>query len=150
MKLRLATREDWARIKDAIANLPFTRGDQRVRYRVIIEEDTLPRSTPQNASQHVWYGLAADQLKDDTAEGYRAYCKLHFGVPILREDSEEFRRAYDSVIKPLSYEKKIKAMSHPLDFPITRLMNKRQMNRYLDAVYIHLTGLGVDLERRAA
>lgn len=131
--------------------MPFTRKDgTQIRYRVIVEEDVLPRSLPQNALQHVWYDLAASQLKDGTDEDYRAYCKLHFGVPILRRDSDEFKSAYDRVIRPLPYELKLEAMKHPLDFPVSRLFNSRQTNEFLDAVYVHLTGLGVDLERRAA
>ena len=84
------------------------------------------------------------QLKEDTAEGYHAYCKLHYGVPILRED-EDFREAYDEVLKPLTYEQKLKAMAAPLDFPVTRMMTIHQLARYMDEIYRHFTGLGVRL-----
>jgi hypothetical protein len=151
VKFKLSNKSDWQAIQQSISLLKWARADgSSIRYRVIIEEDVLPRTTPQNALQHVWYTLAANQLQDDTEEGYRAYCKLTMGVPILRRDSEEFRAAYDRVIRPLPYELKLEAMKHPLDFPITRLMTKRQYNEFADAVYIHLTGLGADLERRAA
>src|SRR5690606_26105095 len=65
------------------------------------------RSIEQNKLQRLWLNEAAEQLGDDTAEGYRAYCKLHFGVPILRGENEEFREAYDKIIRPHSYEDKL-------------------------------------------
>ena len=42
------------------------------------------RSLEQNATQYMWHDEAANQLLDNTADWYRGYCKLHFGVPILR------------------------------------------------------------------
>ena len=101
------------------------------------------RSLEQNRLQHLWHREAAEQLADETAEEKRAYCKLHFGVPILRNESEEYREAYDKVIRPLSYEDKLKLMAIPLDFPCSRLMTMGQKKRYLDDVYAHYKGLGV-------
>lgn len=97
------------------------------------------RSNPQNALQHKWLTEAAQQ-GDMTYEEQRAYCKLHFGVPILRESSEEYRKLYDERVKPLPYELKLKMMSHPIDAAVTRVMNKKQMQEYLDAVYSHFVG----------
>jgi len=57
--------------------------------------------------------------------------KLHHGVPILREDSAEFREVYDRAIKGLPYELKIEAMRF---IPVTSIMKVRQMVSYLDAV----------------
>ena len=102
------------------------------------------RSLDQNRLMWKWMTEAADQLKDDTPAGYHAFCKLHFGIPILRED-EDFRADYDAIVKPLDYEKKLKAMSPPIDFEVTRLMKTGQLKRYLDDVYTHFTALGVRL-----
>jgi hypothetical protein len=33
----------------------------------------------------------------------------------------------------------------PFDFPVTRLMKKRQKMEYLDQIYTHFTGLGMRL-----
>lgn len=101
------------------------------------------RSLPQNRLQMQWCNEAAQQ-GDQTAEEYRAYCKLHFGVPILRED-EDFQAKYDQTVKPLPYETKLALMAEPFDFPVTRLMQVPQMRRYLDAIYQHFTGLGFQL-----
>lgn len=103
------------------------------------------RSIEQNKLQRLWLREAAEQLGDDSPEGYRAYCKLHYGVPILRGENEEFCKAYDSIIRPHTYEEKLQMMALPLDFPVTRLMKTGQKKRYLDDVWIHFTNLGVKL-----
>lgn len=97
------------------------------------------RSTEQNRLQRLWLNEAAEQLKDDTAEGYRAYCKLRFGVPLLRAENEAFREGYDAHVKGLPYETKLAIMAEPLDLPVTRLMTTDQKTRYLDAIYQHFT-----------
>ena len=102
------------------------------------------RTLEQNQLMWKWMGEAAAHFGDRTANELHAYCKLHFGVPILRED-ENFRESYDDVLKPLSYEKKLKAMAAPLDFPITRLMSVEQLSRFLNDVYQHLSEQGVNL-----
>lgn len=107
--------------------------------------DGRKRSVEQNKLQRLWMNEAAEQLGEDTPEGYRAYCKLHFGVPILRGENEEFREAYDRVIRPHSYEDKLTMMATPLDFPVTRLMKMGQKKRYLDDIYVHFTSQGVQL-----
>lgn len=111
------------------------------------------RSIEQNKLQRLWMNEIAEQLQDDTAEGYRAYCKLHFGIPILRAESEEYCAVYDKYIRPLAYETKLVYMAVPLDFAVTRLMTTKQMTQYLDAVHEEFTARGVRLtdpeERKA-
>jgi hypothetical protein len=95
--------------------------------------------------QRLWCREAAEQLQDETAEQKRGYCKLHFGVPILRMEDEEFCEVYDRVIRPLLYEQKLALMMVPIDLPVTSRMKTRQKKDYLDAVYQHFTGQGVKL-----
>ena len=111
-------------------------------YTVAIK-DGKHRTNPQNRLQHKWMQEAADQLQDQDSEDYRAYCKLHIGVPILRNCHEVFAEKYDRLIKPLPYEVKIEYMKEPIGFPVTSLMTTKQKKQYLDAVHIHLTQLGV-------
>ena len=108
----------------------------------IVITDGRKRSIAQNRLQRLWMNEAAEQLHEDTSEGYRAYCKAWFGLPILCED-EEFSRDYNDIVRPLTYEQKIKIMGLPIDFPVTRLMTVAQKQRYLDSVYGYFTGLGV-------
>lgn len=101
----------------------------------------LPRSNEQNKLQRKWL-LEAEEQGDQTAEEYRGYCKLHFGVPLLRMENELFREKYDRIIRPHSYEVKLEMMMTPLDFPVTRLMTTKQKTRYLDMMYQHFREQG--------
>ena len=97
------------------------------------------RSLSQNAVTHLWYAQLARELREDDEAGWKAYCKLHHGVPIMRED-EQFRDCYDNSIKHLRYEQKLIAMRH---FPVTSLMTKAQLTKYADAMRIDFIGKGV-------
>lgn len=97
------------------------------------------RTLAQNALQRKWLADAQAQ-GDQTAEEYRAFCKLTIGVPILRSENAEFKAKYDEIVKPLSYEQKLAIMAEPLDLPVTRLMTKRQKMAYLNQMYEYLTG----------
>ncbi len=123
-----------------------------------IEQHSLPfvititqgrrRSVEQNKLQRLWMNEIAEQKHEETghtAEYWRGYSKLHFGVPILRDESDAFREAYDRVLKPLLYEQKMALMMEPLDMPITRLMTTKQKTDYLDQVFRHFTELGLVL-----
>lgn len=102
------------------------------------------RSNKQNKTLRLWMGELEAQ-GDMTAEQYRAYCKLHFGVPILREAHAEFQEQYDRIVKPLPYESKLALMMEPIDFPVTRLMTTAQEKQMLDEIYVHFTGHGFHL-----
>jgi hypothetical protein len=114
-----------------------------VRHKVTIEEATKKRSDLQNETTHVWYQQIASQLDSDDALGWKCYCKLHHGVPILRAESEEFRKVYDEVIKGLSYEKKLEIMKI---LPVTSLMTTKQLCAYSEAVQADFMTKGVILE----
>lgn len=89
------------------------------------------RSLEQNHLQFLWANEAAQQFGDRTVGEVRADWKLRHGVPILRGDDAQFRQTYDEAIKPLPFERKLKAMEY---FPVTSLMKVRQMVQYLDTV----------------
>ena len=111
---------------------------------IIVRKRSKRRTIDQNRLQRKWCSEAAAQ-GDMTAEEYRGQMKLHHGVPILRESNEEFREKYDRLIKGRLYEEKLEFMQEPIDFPVTRLMDKAQKKRYLDAIYVDLTGRGFRL-----
>lgn len=100
------------------------------------------RSKDQNALQWLWATEAANQLGDQTAEEVRHEWKLRHGVPILRENSIEFRDIYDRAIKPLPYEMKLEAMAL---IPVTSKFTVRQMVRYLDTVQRECLQQGIRL-----
>lgn len=105
------------------------------------------RSNDQNRLQRLWVNELAEQdTQGLTAEEYRAYIKLHFGVPIMRNEDDDFRQAYDTKIRDrYSYEQKLEFMAIPFDFPVTRLMTVKQHKRFLDDVYVHYTSKGYRL-----
>lgn len=102
-----------------------------------------PRTLAQNAGTHVLYEIIAAALPEDDALGWKCYCKLHHGVPILRAEDDLFRETYDSAIKRLPYEKKLALMRY---LPVTSLMDKKQINKYIDALRADFEPRGVILE----
>lgn len=100
------------------------------------------RSLDQNRLQFLWAREAADQRGDVTPDEVRCEWKLIYGVPILREESAEFRDIYDTAIKPLPYEKKLIAMRF---IPVTSEMKVPQMVRYLDTVQRECAEQGIKL-----
>jgi len=103
-----------------------------------------PRRDKQNRLAQRWFTDVSRQLGDRTHENVRAYCKLHFGVPILRAENEAFRLSYDRTMRPLDYETKLEAMEH-LDLPVTRLMTVKQMTAFMDEMQRHWCGMGFRL-----
>ena len=100
------------------------------------------RSAEQNKLAFKWYKEVSEQTGEDI-EDVRARCKLEIGVPIMREN-DRFRETYDRLIRPLPYPDKIDLIK-ALDLPVTRLMNVRQMTRYLDIVFRTHAEIGIAL-----
>lgn len=111
-------------------------GDLREAYKVhkflrLSVKTGKARSIDQNSLSHTWYEQISREMREETPLGVKCFCKLHYGVPILRAENEEFRIQYDTVLKPLSYDKKLLAMNF---LPVTSLMTKSQLSQYLDAM----------------
>jgi hypothetical protein len=100
------------------------------------------RSRDQNALQWLWASEAAHQMGDRTPDEVQREWKLRHGVPILREDSAEFRAVYDRAIRPLPYELKVEAMRF---LPVTSEMKVKQMVRYLDTIERECAEQGIRL-----
>ena len=90
-----------------------------------------PRTLPQNALIYILYGQISRESGQESVQEVRRRCKLHCGVPILRAEDEEFRTAYDSVLKPLQYPQKLIAMDY---WPVTSRMNTSQLSAYVAAI----------------
>lgn len=100
------------------------------------------RSTEQNRLAFKWYKEISEQT-GEAVEDVRARCKLEHGIPILRE-IDDFRKVYDRLVRPLSYEDKIDLVK-ATDMPVTRLMKVDQMSRYLDIVFRSHAEHGIEL-----
>lgn len=103
------------------------------------------RTTDQNRLQRLWMAEIAEQRGDQTPEEIRAYCKLAFGVPILRRENEAFKKGYDETVKPLPYETKLKLMAEPISLPVTSLMTTKQKTEYLDTIHRNFSQEGIIL-----
>ena len=94
-----------------------------------------------NALSHVWYKQISDERGEMTPSEVKSFCKLHFGVPILRRDNEEFAEKYDNYIKPLPYPHKLSIISM---VDITSEMTNPQMKEYMEEVKAHFETLPTD------
>lgn len=102
------------------------------------------RREAQNRLAQRWFSDIARHRGDVAHEDVRAECKLRFGVPIMRRDSEPFRASYDPIMKHLPYEAKVAAIK-AWDLPVTRLMGVKQMTEFMDAVQREYLPQGVRL-----
>jgi hypothetical protein len=116
---------------------------QRLPFACTIKEGK-HRSLDQNRLQRLWCNEVASQT-GMSAEEVRGYMKLTIGVPLRREDDDDFRKTYDAILKPLTYEAKIALMMEPMDLPVTRDMTTKQMTEYLNRVLHHFAEKGIEL-----
>jgi len=138
------------RIINSQESLQNTLGEVRSVYKehgyaeVSITHDK-SRSNPQNDISFAWYEQLARENREYDVNGWRSFCKLHFGVPILRSEDAEFRQFYDNAIRErFTYEDKIKMMSY---LPVTSLMKVKQFSAYLEAMQEYFMGkYGIKLE----
>lgn len=137
----LRTIEDMSRAVTQLINLKFDDGQA---WEFELAEYKRDRSAEQNRLAFKWYGEIFKQRGDKSIQGYRAYCKAHFGIPILVRDDAGFAEVYNRCIRPLSYEDKLEIIER-MEIPITRVMNVKQMTEYLDAMSMYWAEHGVIL-----
>lgn len=101
------------------------------------------RSIDQNALSWAVYSQIAKQSGCSTAEEVHRQCKLDIGVPILLEDSQEFRDFYRVGLQPFPYEVQLQQLIKYVD--ITRLFTTGQFTKYMDTVLRIYSGQGFDL-----
>lgn len=94
-----------------------------------------------NALSWAWYQQVSIERGEYTPDQVHSYCKLHFGVPILRRDSEEFCAVYDANIKGLPYDTKLHIISM---VPVTSTFTINQMKEYMEEVKQHHESMPTD------
>jgi hypothetical protein len=109
----------------------------------VFKGDKKHRSLQQNDLSHVWYRSIAKQSQHMSMDEVKRECKLTCGVPILRAESEYFKRMWSTFIKGHDYEARIEMMDL---LPVTSLMTPSQMADYLEAVYYKYNQAGYHLE----
>ena len=101
------------------------------------------RTIDQNAMTFELYQTIGRTLYGGDTEFARNECKLQYGVPIMRRDSEKFRQSYDKVIKPHDHKTKLEIMEM---LPVTRLMDRAQISEYIEHVKNVYTQKGVSFQ----
>lgn len=99
----------------------------------------------------LWFGMykrISQMTEIGEPEDARKYCKLHFGVPIMRRDDEGFRTGWDKLLRHLPYEQKIGLMGPCAlfgeeGFPVTRLFDRKQGVEYTNAIATEFSQRGV-------
>ena len=122
----------------------FKETDIEFPVRLTIDKRKKTRTLIQNNTANKWY-RDVEKQGDMKAWEYKAYCKLHFGVPILRRDSVKYKEAYDTKVKTFPYETKLMFMAEPYSFPVTSMMNVAQHSEFLEMVERHFSQEGFEL-----
>ena len=89
------------------------------------------RSNRVNRTTHMWYGEMAAQDESEDALGWKNYCKLTYGVPILLTDPD-FTELYEAALEPFDYETQLKRIQF---IDVTSIMSKEQGKEYMDMIW---------------
>lgn len=135
-----------ARLSEVITRL--TAMYREKRYVVVSMRPGKDRTLDQNALWFAMYQRIAQMTEIGDVEDARRYCKLHYGVPIMRKASEDFRNAWAVSFLMLTYETKLELMGPcalfgPDGFPVTRLFDRAQGIAYTDKIVAEWSERGV-------
>ncbi|WP_312669706.1 hypothetical protein [Stutzerimonas nitrititolerans] len=135
-----------ARLSEAITRLTTMYRDKK--FVVVSLRPGKDRTLDQNALWFAMYQRIAQMTQIGDVEDARRYCKLHFGVPIMRAADADFRDGWNRMFLHLEYEQKLELMGPcslfgPDGFPVTRLFNRAQGIAYTDRIVEEFTGRGV-------
>lgn len=86
----------------------------------------------QYAILHEIYKRLADEYHAGEKKMSESECKLNFGIQILVDENEQFRRMYEKVVAPHSYETKLQIMHF---LPVCREMKSDQLAKYIDKIF---------------
>lgn len=104
--------------------------DKKLPYKVVVTPGSETRTDRQRRLQFLWYRERAKQF-GNTPKYEQRYCKLVFGIPILRCDDDEFNDFYAGTIDHLEYNRQLVAM----DFvEVTRHFSVKQNVEYLNDI----------------
>ena len=135
-----------AKLSEAITKL--TAAYRQHKFVVVSLRPGKDRTLDQNALWFALYQRIAQMTQIGDVEDARRYCKLHFGVPIMRNADADFRDAWNRMFLHLTYEQKLELMGPcaifgPDGFPVTRLFERAQGIAYTDKIVAEFTGKGV-------
>lgn len=124
----------------------FLRAQWREGKKPIVQFMAESRSLDQNALIRHIYKEIHRQVDDQSLIDIERHCKLHYGVPILLAEDEEFAAVYRKGIKShLTYGEKLQAMDI---LPVTSRMDVDQASQYIDAAIADWGTRGVFVTKR--
>lgn len=126
---------------DDVSSLCALVRNRKTPFTVVIK-DGKHRTKGQNSLQHKWYAEAAEQLRDHTAGEYKCYCKITFGVPILRGSDEGFNAMWEKRVSHLPREQQMELVEF---ISVTSLLSSKEKSLYLDQTQRFLIERGVHL-----
>lgn len=134
------------RLSDAIHKL--TQAFRQHKYLVVTMRAGKDRTLDQNALWFALYKRISEMTEIGDVDEVRRYCKLHFGVPIMRREDADFRAGWDKSLLHLTYWEKLEMMGPcalfgPDGFPVTRLFNRAQGCAYTNAIVDDFRAKGV-------
>lgn len=135
-----------AKLSEAIAKI--TAMFREHKFLVVSIRPGKDRTLDQNALWFAMYQRIAQMTEIGDVEDARRYCKLHYGVPIMRKADEDFRHAWNVSFLMLTYETKLELMGScalfgPDGFPVTRLFDRAQGIAYTDKIVADWSQRGV-------
>ncbi len=134
------------RLSEAIHKLTALYREKK--YVVVSFREGKDRTLDQNALWFSLYERIAQMTQIGDVDDARRYCKLYFGVPIMRAADADFRDGWNRMFLHLEYEQKLELMGPcsifgPDGFPVTRLFNRAQGIAYTDRIVEEFTRRGV-------
>ena len=135
-----------AKLSEAITKL--TAAYRQHKFVVVSLRPGKDRTLDQNRLWFSLYERISQMTQIGDVEDARRYCKLHFGVPIMRNADADFRDAWNRMFLHLTYEQKLELMGPcaifgPDGFPVTRLFERAQGIAYTDKIVTEFTAKGV-------
>lgn len=104
---------------------------KHLNYPVEIKKFKPANTGRQRNTTHMWYSEMATQDESYDALGWKCYCKLTYGVPILLTDPI-FADFYEVALAPFDYETQINRIKY---IDVTSIMDKQQSKQYMDMIY---------------
>lgn len=135
-----------AKLSEAITKL--TAMFREKKYVVVSLRPGKDRTLDQNTMFFALYKRISEMTQIGDIEDARRYCKLHYGVVIMRKESEDFRHGWNQLFLNLEYEQKLELMGPcaifgPDGFPVTRLFNRAQGIAYTNQIVDDFRAQGV-------
>lgn len=135
-----------SKLSEAIHKLTQLYRDKK--FVVVSMREGKDRTLDQNALWFAMYQRIAQMTQMGDVEDVRRWCKLHLGVPIMRNADVDFFNAWNRSFLHLTYEEKLHLMGPcnlfgPDGFPVTRLFNRAQGIAYTDQIVAEFSAKGV-------